>query len=114
MSKFANVAAVLTAQLQEMEIRVQRNNAEICAPEDADITEQAMTDANDEPLEALSDAVQAQMAGIKAALARIERGSYGICSNCGVAIHAGRLEAMPTASLCISCAYDADRLHHRL
>lgn len=114
MSKFNSVAATLTAHLHEMEARVQQNNAEICAPEDADMGEQAVMDASDEPLEALSEAGLAKIAGIKSALARIESGSYGICTSCGVAIHAGRLEALPTAAHCISCAEESDRLHHRL
>jgi DnaK suppressor protein len=114
MSKFESVAAALTEQLHELENHVQKNNVEICAPEDADMSEQAVMDASDEPLEALNEAGLAQIVSIKSALARIEGGSYGVCTSCGEAIHAGRLEAMPTAAQCISCAEEADRLHHRL
>jgi DnaK suppressor protein len=114
MSKFDSVAIALTEHLQELENRVRKNNVEICAPEGADMSEQAVMDASDEPLEALNEAGLAQIAGIKSALARIEGGSYGVCTSCGEAIHAGRLEAMPTAAQCISCAEEADRLHHRL
>ena len=41
---------------------------------------------------------------IDAALARIEAGTYGTCTNCGNEIAVGRLEAHPWASLCIDCA----------
>ena len=41
---------------------------------------------------------------ISIALARIDEGSYGICSSCGGAIAKGRLEARPSAERCISCA----------
>jgi RNA polymerase-binding protein DksA len=41
---------------------------------------------------------------IDAALARIEDGTYGTCTNCGKEISVGRLEAYPWASLCIDCA----------
>lgn len=40
---------------------------------------------------------------IRAALARIEAGTYGVCTRCGAEIPSARLEAVPTASLCIQC-----------
>src|SRR5262245_22549195 len=39
----------------------------------------------------------------KAALARIEDGTYGICQECEEPISAKRLAALPTAVLCIRC-----------
>jgi DnaK suppressor protein len=36
-------------------------------------------------------------------IARIESGDYGYCDNCGVEIGLKRLEARPTATLCIDC-----------
>jgi RNA polymerase-binding transcription factor DksA len=114
MSKFQSVAIALTSRLHDMETRVRNTNAAMCAPEDADMSDQAVMDAVDEPLAALSEAGIAEIASIKSALARIENGSYGVCSNCGDAIHAGRMEAMPTAAQCVSCAEESDRLHHRL
>ena len=44
------------------------------------------------------------LAAIDAALARIEEGTYGICTNCGRPIAVQRLEALPWADLCIDCA----------
>ena len=41
---------------------------------------------------------------INTALARIESGDYGDCFYCGELINPKRLEADPTAKLCISCA----------
>jgi DnaK suppressor protein len=41
------------------------------------------------------------LAEIEAALARIEDGTYGLCSTCGKPIAAERLEAVPYATLCI-------------
>ena len=38
------------------------------------------------------------------ALTRLKIGTYGKCENCGKDIEAERLEAMPTANLCISCS----------
>ena len=36
-------------------------------------------------------------------LSKIESGEYGYCDNCGVEIGLSRLEARPTATLCIDC-----------
>ena len=41
---------------------------------------------------------------IEKALGRIETGDYGECLECGEVILPGRLEANPTATLCIACA----------
>ncbi|MFA7279314.1 MAG: RNA polymerase-binding protein DksA [Sterolibacterium sp.] len=40
---------------------------------------------------------------IDEALDRIENGEYGYCNSCGVEIGLKRLEARPTATLCIDC-----------
>ena len=36
-------------------------------------------------------------------IARIDKNDYGYCENCGIAIGLKRLEARPTATLCIDC-----------
>ena len=36
-------------------------------------------------------------------MAKIDSGDYGFCDNCGVEIGLSRLEARPTATLCIDC-----------
>src|SRR3989344_7810964 len=36
-------------------------------------------------------------------LAKIDAGEYGYCDNCGIEIGLNRLEARPTATLCIDC-----------
>jgi RNA polymerase-binding transcription factor DksA len=41
---------------------------------------------------------------IDAALARIERGSYGRCETCGRAVGRQRLRAVPETRFCVSCA----------
>ena len=51
--------------------------------------------------EGLEEGVQATIAEIDAALARIDNGTYGACEVCGKPIGAARLEALPWARLCI-------------
>jgi DnaK suppressor protein len=40
---------------------------------------------------------------IEEAIAKIDSGDYGYCETCGVEIGVQRLEARPTATLCIDC-----------
>jgi len=40
---------------------------------------------------------------VLAALDRIEAGTFGTCTRCGASIAVERLEAMPEASLCVTC-----------
>ena len=60
----------------------------------------------DYTLEGHSEQVLVQ---IDAALTRIDDGTFGTCSNCGVSIAEERLEARPWANLCIECQRDAER-----
>ena len=51
----------------------------------------------------LSGGEQKTLRQIDGALARVEDGSYGSCSNCGKAIQKARLDAVPWAIHCIGC-----------
>jgi len=42
---------------------------------------------------------------VEVALAKIERGEYGRCEECGAAIGKARLKALPEAEFCIACAW---------
>lgn len=52
---------------------------------------------------AIGEREAAELNAIDAALARIEAGSYGQCTDCGVDIAAARLQASPEAPRCIGC-----------
>ena len=52
---------------------------------------------------ALEKRIRDQMAEVEHALHKFEEGSYGLCDNCGQPIDPARLEALPQASLCLSC-----------
>jgi len=51
----------------------------------------------------LLEQLEDQLAETEAALERIRKGTYGRCTACGKAILLERLEALPSASLCIQC-----------
>lgn len=46
---------------------------------------------------------------VRAALDRIDCGSYGVCLHCEEEISQKRLKAMPWATLCIACQENSDR-----
>lgn len=57
---------------------------------------------------ALDERETAELREIDAALNRIETGTYGRCTDCGVEIPAARLHAAPEAPRCITCQEKAE------
>ena len=55
-------------------------------------------------VDALVGSLRETLLDIDAALDKLEDGAYGRCESCGDEIAPARLEAMPAARLCISCA----------
>ena len=53
---------------------------------------------------ALTEQVRHHLTEIDAAVARLEAGTYGSCGRCGLPIGEARLEALPAARTCITCA----------
>jgi DnaK suppressor protein len=53
---------------------------------------------------AIHDQLVHQMAAVEAALARVADGTYGVCEVCQRPIAVERLEAIPWAATCVSCA----------
>lgn len=51
----------------------------------------------------LEENLRRRLTEVRAALQRIEQGTYAQCEICGEDIAAERMEAVPTASLCIAC-----------
>jgi DnaK suppressor protein len=52
---------------------------------------------------ALESNLNDALAKVDRALAKTEAGTYGICDACGKKIEPARLEALPQASMCLSC-----------
>lgn len=61
-----------------------------------------------EHVAALLDQTRDQLGRVDIALRRLDEGTYRDCERCGKPIGAGRLEARPTATMCITCASRAD------
>ncbi len=49
-------------------------------------------------------AIKARLRQVNEALAKYEKGTYGLCENCGREIDIARLEAIPYTPLCLRCA----------
>lgn len=55
-------------------------------------------------IDALSGSLTETLRDVDDALAKLDAGTYGQCEQCGSEIGDARLEAMPAARLCITCA----------
>jgi RNA polymerase-binding transcription factor DksA len=55
------------------------------------------------PDDPVVDTVVAALAAVDAALASLEAGTYGSCTDCGGQIPSERLAAVPAATLCVRC-----------
>ena len=100
----------LLAQKQELMQRAAKVRADITrssGPLDKDFAEQVVQMENDAVLAGIGEATAAELAQINRALAQLDQGSYGLCSQCGKPIDARRLQALPYSDRCISCAEKA-------
>jgi RNA polymerase-binding transcription factor DksA len=59
---------------------------------------------DDEWIHQLSNEDARALLSIFEALLRVERGTYGVCVNCGATIDVERLSALPEAAVCMVCA----------
>ena len=89
--------AALTERLTVIE-------TELLSHHDPDWAELAVEREGDEVLESIGLGAQEEIRAIRAALQRIEAGTYGICQRCGAGISAARLDVLPAAALCRECA----------
>ena len=58
---------------------------------------------------ALKRHLEKMLQQIEAAIRRIEAGTYGFCERCGELINPERLQALPSATMCMGCARAAPR-----
>lgn len=94
----------LLARRAELTGDLARIEDQLDDPMPKDWEDQASERQGDEVLQALGQHDLDELRRIDAALDRIEQGTYGTCARCGEPISAERLEAVPTAPLCRTCA----------
>lgn len=66
-------------------------------------TDSWMADVHSRAMAARSS-LEVMLKNIRKAMMALNSGKYGKCDSCGKQIEAQRLEAMPTATNCISCS----------
>lgn len=101
---YSEVRQQLEVQRDRLERRVRTVEADLRAAHDDDWAERAIEIENDAVLEGLDASSRLELEAIRSALARLEDGTYGICSTCGKPIGERRLKAVPTATTCLTCA----------
>ncbi len=96
--------AELETKLAELKTRVSNVDKRLSSPGEADWEENAIAKEDDEVLNQIGSATQAELNEVQLAIHRIDSGKYGICTTCEKQISPERLEALPFATNCINCA----------
>jgi len=104
MRSFEKLREELAARLEALAKRQQKLDRDLRRLADPDSQERAQEAENDEVLVDLELQGREEIARVRAALERIESGTFGTCDRCGEEITDARLEALPETGLCIDCA----------
>ena len=94
----------LKNRLEELETRLHEIEDQLDDAPNPDWGENAAEHEGDEVLESLGASGLNEYRGIKAALDRIEAGTYGVCVKCGEEISSERLDLLPHTPFCKECA----------
>ena len=100
--------AILTAKVAELE-RFTRHREGITVERSADQLEEIQAASQRALAVCNLDREFSQLRDARAALRRIQEGSFGTCQECEEDIHPKRLAAVPWAAYCIQCQEAADR-----
>ncbi len=103
----------LLSSIMEIEARTSGQDEFEMASEEGD-SDDGPSDAAIETLDrgtelALEENLRSMLEEIDAALAKIEKGTYGVCDNCGGDIKMARLERIPSATMCVECQERLER-----
>ena len=104
MIKSDDIRGALVERLAALGARLEQVERDLGRPHDPDSSEQAVEREGEEAEAAIGEVVLAEIGTVRAAIARIDEGSYGRCSRCGGEISPQRLAAMPAAIHCFDCA----------
>ena len=105
---YANRITLLELE-RELSLRLQRRDglAVERMPDETDLIQ--ATIVNETEIANLNRAHQLR-SRVRAALERLDEGSYGQCESCDGDISTARLKALPWASRCLSCEQEQERL----
>ncbi|MEL6837789.1 MAG: TraR/DksA family transcriptional regulator [Pseudomonadota bacterium] len=91
-------------RIKELTAHLQKISDDLDQPLPADLADQAIDLEDDEVLEGIGRANQRELRLLQDALTRIANGTYGICQKCDETISDARLDAVPYAAICRTCA----------
>ncbi|ABC27357.1 DnaK suppressor protein [Hahella chejuensis KCTC 2396] len=94
----------LSEHLSVLITRLEDITRDLTSEHSADSAEQAQERENDDVLNALKVETEIEINQVKKALQRLQQGEYGVCVACGEDIPESRLQVLPFAELCVSCA----------
>lgn len=89
--------------------RILRDDFAVSSDDRSDEVDQATTDIEQSMRVRLRNREVLYLKKIEIALKRIEEGTFGECESCGEDIELRRLEARPTATLCVQCKEEEER-----
>ncbi|MCK5362179.1 MAG: TraR/DksA C4-type zinc finger protein [Gammaproteobacteria bacterium] len=98
----------LRAEVQEERAKSDDERDRRSAREVQDRGDEANTDQWREANAAMIDHHVDEISGIRAALSRVDSGTYGLCVDCGESIGFQRLQAYPSANRCLECQSKAE------
>ena len=104
MTDIASRETELKRRLAYLESRLETIEDQLDDEPTRDWEENAVESEGDEVLEDLGNLGLQEIKGIRAALKRIEAGTYGECAKCGKQISQERLDAVPHTPFCRDCA----------
>jgi RNA polymerase-binding transcription factor len=97
-----------TLRARQAELRGYRNREALAIENSADELDRIQHAQERDFAMAVLDREAVRLREIRAALDRLDNGSYGICLNCDEEIAPKRLAAVPWTPLCIACQEVAD------
>ena len=107
MPDWTNQKRMLETRLKELDENLHKIEDLLDEPHSRQVEEFAAETEDNEVLEGHGNAGLKEMSMIKAALARIDDDTYGICQQCEENILEERLEILPYTPLCRNCAREA-------
>jgi DnaK suppressor protein len=79
----------------------------------SDFVERSSLDAHQAMTLIFTDRETLAIRNIEDAIARIDKGIFGICEECGNEIHKERLASFPSSRLCISCQGEKEKVSRK-
>jgi RNA polymerase-binding protein DksA len=104
MKDYQTLRAALEEKLGPLQHRLGKITHDLRQVAEPDSEERATGRENDEVLEYLDHTSREELKQLQAAIARLDAGTYGLCTQCGEEIPDQRLAALPYTMTCIACA----------